>query len=326
MLRALLVAALLVAGCSGSGDDEPGPAPAAPQRWTVELGTAPTLLAVVDDAVLAASYGNGVGGSQVYRVDRATGRLVAQRTVAGQPNGLAVGPDGALWLATLRLPDQVSGTGLQVLDPVSLATRRTLPVEGVPLSVAFVGEALWIGDERGVHQVDPADGAVLRTVPTAHPATRLRRWPAGRSSSWGRRGCSGSTPTPARRRSRSPCPPPAAPSRPATPTTCGSSTPTTGPAPCCSRTTRCRWPPGRPGRARDARERWRSSPATCCGSATRPAAGCCAPTRPPAGRGRSGRSSSPGRSPPTPAPSWCAQAGGMTGLPADCAASASPPS
>lgn len=171
MLRVLAVLVLLLTGCTGAG--RAAPAAAAPQSWTVELGTAPTLLALSQDAVLAASYGNGVGGSQVYRVDRATGRLAAQRTVAGQPNGMALGPDGALWLATVRLPDQSAGTGLQVLDPVTLQTRRTLPVAGDPLAVAFVDGALWTGSAEGVQELDPRTGQVLRSLPTAEPANRF---------------------------------------------------------------------------------------------------------------------------------------------------------
>lgn len=171
LLLLVLPAVLPVAGCAPAADEDPGPQ--RPASWTAELGTAPTLLALTPEAALAASYGNGVGGSQVYRVDRATGRKVAQRTLAGQPHGLALSPTGELWLATLQLPDQPSGTGLQVLDPVSLQTRRALQVEGVPLSVAFVGDQLWVGAAGGVRQVDPHDGAVLREVRTQVPANRL---------------------------------------------------------------------------------------------------------------------------------------------------------
>lgn len=166
LLPAALVACSLLAGCSAS-QAEP------PESWTVELSTAPTLLALSDDQVYAASYGNGVGGSQVYRVDRSLGRLVAQQTVAGQPNGLALAPDGEVWLATLQLPDQPTGTGLQVLDPTTLQTRRTVKVAGVPLSLAFVGGELWVGDGDGVRKVDPRTGAALRTVATAVKAYRL---------------------------------------------------------------------------------------------------------------------------------------------------------
>lgn len=167
-LRLLLAAAVLLAGCAAEEDPAPPPT-----TWTVEVGTAPTLLALTEDQVFAASYGTGVGGSQVYRVDRATGRLAAQRTLAGQPNGLALAPDGEVWLATVQLPDQPSGTGLQVLDPQTLQTRRAVLPQGIPLSVAFVGEALWVGDERGVRELDPATGGVRREVPTGVPAYRL---------------------------------------------------------------------------------------------------------------------------------------------------------
>lgn len=167
-LRLLLAAAVLLVGCAAEEDPAPPPS-----TWTVEVGTAPTLLALTEDQVFAASYGTGVGGSQVYRVDRATGRLAAQRTLAGQPNGLALAPDGEVWLATVQLPDQPSGTGLQVLDPQTLQTRRAVLSEGIPLSVAFVGEALWIGDERGVRELDPRTGAVRREVATGVPAYRL---------------------------------------------------------------------------------------------------------------------------------------------------------
>lgn len=163
---AALIACAALSGCTASGGDSPG-------AWTVELSTAPTLLALSDEQVFAASYGNGVGGSQVYRVDRSAGRLAAQRTVAGQPNGLALAPDGEVWLATLQLPDQPTGTGLQVLDPTTLQTRRTVKVEAVPLSLAFVGGALWVGDAAGVREVDPRTGVVLRSVPTAVKPYRL---------------------------------------------------------------------------------------------------------------------------------------------------------
>lgn len=166
-LRLLLAAALLLTGCTA--EDDPSP----PSAWTVEVGTAPTLLALTAEQVFAASYGTGVGGSQVYRVDRATGRLAAQRTLAGQPNGLALAPDGEVWLATVQLPDQPSGTGLQVLDPETLQTRRAVLVPGSPLSLAFVGDRLWTGDERGVREVDAATGAVRREVATDVPAYRL---------------------------------------------------------------------------------------------------------------------------------------------------------
>jgi hypothetical protein len=165
-LRLLVTAALLLTGCAAEEESRP-------TTWTVEVGTAPTLLALTDAQVFAASYGTGVGGSQVYRVDRATGRLAAQRTLAGQPNGMALAPDGEVWLATVQLPDQPSGTGLQVLDPQSLQTRRALLPRGIPLSVAFVGEALWIGDERGVRELDRETGAVRREVATEVPAYRL---------------------------------------------------------------------------------------------------------------------------------------------------------
>lgn len=166
-LHTLVVAAVLLAGCAAEEDPSP------PTTWTVEVGTAPTLLALTGAQVVAASYGTGVGGSQVYRVDRATGRLAAQRTLAGQPNGLALAPDGEIWLATVQLPDQPSGTGLQVLDPQTLQTRRAVLPPGIPLSVAFVGEALWVGDERGVRELDRVTGAVRREVATNVPAYRL---------------------------------------------------------------------------------------------------------------------------------------------------------
>lgn len=175
LLRLLLAAALLLSGCATLDDDHP----TRPAAWSVELSTAPTLLALTAEDVYAASYGNGVGGSQVYRVDRSTGRLAEQRTVAGQPNGLAVGPTGELWLATLQLPDQPTGTGLQVLDPVTLQTRRSLPVEGVPLSLAFVDGALWTGDASGVSRVDPTTGEVLLRAVLPHPVNRLVAVPAG---------------------------------------------------------------------------------------------------------------------------------------------------
>ncbi len=167
-LRVLLLCGALVAGCSGTPDR-----PARPASWTVELSTAPTLLALTPDQVYGASFGNGVGGSQVYRVARDTGRKQAQHTLAGQPNGMVLAPDGELWLVTQKLPDQPSGTGIQVLDPLTLATRRTLQVTGIPLSLAFLGDVLWVGDAQGLRRTDPADGAVLQSVRTSVAAQRL---------------------------------------------------------------------------------------------------------------------------------------------------------
>lgn len=182
MRRLLALLVLLAAGCTAEPATDPvaGPASAPvtaptspPSSWQVELGTAPTLMVLTVDDVYAASFGNGVGGSQVYRVDRSTGTRVAQRTLAGEPNAMAIGPTGELWLATVRLPDQVAGTGVQVLDPETLVTRRTLDAEGTPLSLAFVGDQLWTGDHTALRRLDPRTGAALQEIAVPQRANRL---------------------------------------------------------------------------------------------------------------------------------------------------------
>lgn len=160
MRRSALLLPLLLTACTAS-------APAPDRTWTTELSTAPTLLALGPDDVWGASFGNGVGGSQVYRVERASGRRAAQRTLAGQPQALAVGPDGRLWLTTVRLPDQPGGTGLQVLDPATVQTQREVPLAATPLGLAFVGDRLWVGTAAGVHRLEGDALGPLRPTPEA---------------------------------------------------------------------------------------------------------------------------------------------------------------
>ncbi|MCW2615532.1 MAG: hypothetical protein JWN08_2526, partial [Frankiales bacterium] len=172
MRRGTALLLLLLTACTdGPRPADVGPPPRREQAWSVELSTAPTLLALDGDDVWGASFGNGVGGSGVYRVDRRTGRRVAQRTLAGQPNGLVVAPDGALWLSTVRLPDQPGGTGLQVLDPDDLRTVRAVTVPEDPLGLAVVDGSVWVASASGLREV--RDGRTGPRVATPRPALRL---------------------------------------------------------------------------------------------------------------------------------------------------------
>lgn len=66
-----------------------------------------------------------VTGNTLVRVDRPSGKVVRQRTLPGQFEGLAFGPADTLWVSTFG--DAPSARSLLQLDRRTLAVRRTLP-------------------------------------------------------------------------------------------------------------------------------------------------------------------------------------------------------
>jgi len=168
------LAVLLVAG-GGCTSNQPAemerPAGHPPARITLD-GTV-TGIALSEDSIFAVTPAGTRFPPQFHRLDRRTGREIARRTVIGQPGGMALAPDGTVWLTTTRHPDQSTGTGVQVLDAATLLPRRRLDVGPRPMSVAFAGGSAWIVSGGRLRAFEMATGeplgAFLRT-----------RWPAQR--------------------------------------------------------------------------------------------------------------------------------------------------
>lgn len=136
-LAAVVLLAALVAGCSNA----PAPAPAssgAATGWPVELEAEALGMAASPQGLIVVTSGTSRHPPQVHRFT-ADGRQAARQAAVGNPNGLAVDPSGAAWVPAVRHPDMVSGTGVPVLDPVTLQPRREIDAGGEPLSVAFPG-------------------------------------------------------------------------------------------------------------------------------------------------------------------------------------------
>jgi sugar lactone lactonase YvrE len=162
---------VLVAGCSG-GSPAPAPSPAAPTGWPVELEAEALGMAATDQGLIVVTSGTSRHPPQVHRFT-ADGKQAARQAAVGNPNGLAVDPSGAAWVPAVRHPDMVSGTGVPVLDPVSLQPRREINSGGEPLSVAFVGDEAWIGMRGRIAGVDRRTGRALRTIPIQGTAYEL---------------------------------------------------------------------------------------------------------------------------------------------------------
>lgn len=167
---ALLV--VLVAGCAGTGTPSPAPSTSPAGGWPVGVDSEAIGLAATPGGLIVVSAASTRHQPQVQRFD-AGGRQVARQSAVGNPNALAVDPDGAAWVPATRHPDMTTGTGVPVLDPVTLRPRREIDAGGDPLSVAFLGDTAWIGLRGRVQVVDRRTGRAVREVPIAGTAYGL---------------------------------------------------------------------------------------------------------------------------------------------------------
>lgn len=167
-----LILASALNGCTDGRSGPAGDASRSPARLT--LGGTVTGMALSEDSIFAVTPAGTRYPPQIYRIDRRTGRVIARRTAIGQPGGMALAPDGALWLTTTRHPDQATGTGVQVLDPTTLLGRRQLDVGPRPMSVAFASGSAWIVSGGRLRSFQPTTGEPLGGfIRTRRPAQRL---------------------------------------------------------------------------------------------------------------------------------------------------------
>jgi sugar lactone lactonase YvrE len=116
---------------------------------------------------------------QIYRFGP-DGARQAMQSVAGNPNGLVSGPDGSLWIPAVTHPDMRTGTGMQVLDPVSLHLRREVQLPATPFAVAFRGTEAWVGTATGIEVLTERAAAPVRSVRLGAPVYALVAEPSGR--------------------------------------------------------------------------------------------------------------------------------------------------
>lgn len=182
---ALTFVLLGLAGCStedggdhppstsgGSGLTTPSTTGAA-DEWTLGLDSQPTRAAVVDDRVFVSTAGGTRFPPQVVAIDPATGRAVEKRTATGQPFDLLVAPDGRLWAAGDRHPDQAGGAGINVYDPASLVAVAHADLPGAAYSLALVGDEIWVGSDGTIFGLDASTLELIRTVQIIGPAYQL---------------------------------------------------------------------------------------------------------------------------------------------------------
>jgi hypothetical protein len=175
---AFAVAAVLgLAACTGGSAEPPAAAPAA--RWPVEIDSAAVGLAISGKGLIVVTPGFTKFPPLVYRFGL-DGALQARQSVAGNPNGLGLAPDGGVWIPAVSHPDMASGTGIQVLDPSSLGVRHEVELPATPLAVAFAGSQAWVGTAKGIEVLDARTLRTVRSLPPTGAVYLLVADPAGR--------------------------------------------------------------------------------------------------------------------------------------------------
>jgi YVTN family beta-propeller protein len=129
----------------------------------IVLGGALLLAAAISAAVveLTAGAGNGLRAApnSVAEIDIRTNSVVAQAAVGARPSAIAFG-FGSLWVADL------DDHTISRVDPHTLRTSQTVPVDDPPTAVAAAGGAIWVVDSNptadyvAVNRIDPQFGTV----------------------------------------------------------------------------------------------------------------------------------------------------------------------
>jgi DNA-binding beta-propeller fold protein YncE len=104
------------------------------------------------------------------RIDPVTNTIVLQTPMAGSPCGIAVGPDGQLWIALLSIGQVVA------VDPATAGVVATVEDLGSQLWDLKAGfGAIWVVDRsrRELLRIDPAAAAVVARVPIGRSGSGL---------------------------------------------------------------------------------------------------------------------------------------------------------
>ncbi len=125
---------------------------------TIPLGPGAATLLNDGDSLWVAAYGGGSTGSKLYRVNAATGQVVATIEPGEVCCDLTVG-GGAIWAVDPR------GSVMRV-DPASnrIVRRLDVPIDRtVHTNAVYGGDSLWVSsDSTMLFRVNPASGAIER--------------------------------------------------------------------------------------------------------------------------------------------------------------------
>ncbi len=153
-------------------DDAPGPAAPVsplPGAVTIEVGAAPSEVAVGDGVVWVANTGD----DSVSRIDPVTNEEALRINLEGSPGDLAVGGSGEVWVASREL-----GT-VERINPASNGLTPDMRIEvadpDTPLDLA-IDRYLWVSAvEEELLQIDPVSGDVVRRIADLEPVNVAAR-------------------------------------------------------------------------------------------------------------------------------------------------------
>lgn len=165
-------------------------------RATIDGVTSPCALATTATDV----WVTGNGPSVLARIDPATNTIETQASMAGSACGIALGPDGRLWVALLQVgrvvavdPDtaevtgSIDGLGTQLwdlksgfgaiwvvdrskrellrVDPSTTDIETRIPIGRSGSGLAITTDAVWVVDdvEGTILRIDPTTNAVIAT-------------------------------------------------------------------------------------------------------------------------------------------------------------------
>ncbi|TPW32797.1 hypothetical protein [Pararhizobium mangrovi] len=169
-LKALVTGALVAGFLGGLAM----PAASAPKQASSAVESTSLLLEAGGNTLLSANF----DGGSVSRVDRRTGKRVAEAAIGGDITALTVDADDGLVAAS-----DFTGNRVVLLDRASLKVERTIAIEGRPAGIVYDARnrLFWVAATEGdqLYALSP-DGRIEADMKVAESPRGLALMPDGR--------------------------------------------------------------------------------------------------------------------------------------------------